>query len=44
MGVELVDISTASIRGQQPASYMDTIEEQKLVSNLLATAQSGAYA
>lgn len=27
-----------------PASYMDTIEGQKMVSGLLATAQSGAYA
>jgi uncharacterized protein (DUF2384 family) len=30
--------------GQTPASYMDTAEGQKLVSNLLATAQSGTYA
>ena len=27
-----------------PASYMDTIEGQKLISNLLAMTQSGAYA
>lgn len=33
-----------ALGGQAPASYMDTIEGQKLVSNLLATAQSGAYA
>jgi len=33
-----------ALGGQTPASYMDTVEGQKLVSNLLATAQSGAYA
>lgn len=33
-----------ALGGKKPASYMDTIEGQKLVSNLLATAQSGAYA
>ena len=27
-----------------PASYMDTVEGQKLVSNILAMGQSGAYA
>jgi putative toxin-antitoxin system antitoxin component (TIGR02293 family) len=34
----------AALGGKTPASYMDTVEGQKLVSNLLATAQSGAYA
>ncbi|RZI40451.1 DUF2384 domain-containing protein [Herbaspirillum sp. HC18] len=33
-----------ALDGQKPASFMDTVEGQKLVSNLLATAQSGAYA
>lgn len=33
-----------ALGGQTPASYMDTFEGQKLVSNLLAQAQSGAYA
>ena len=33
-----------ALGGKNPASYMDTIEGQKLVSNLLAMAQSGAYA
>lgn len=33
-----------ALGGQTPASYMDTVEGQKLVSNLLAMAQSGAYA
>lgn len=33
-----------ALGGETPASYMDTFEGQKLVSNLLAQAQSGAYA
>lgn len=33
-----------ALDNQTPASYMDTIEGQKMVSNLLATAQTGAYA
>jgi putative toxin-antitoxin system antitoxin component (TIGR02293 family) len=33
-----------ALGGQRPASYMDTVEGQKLVANLLAMAQSGAYA
>lgn len=33
-----------ALGGQTPASYMDTFEGQKLVSNLLALSQSGAYA
>jgi putative toxin-antitoxin system antitoxin component (TIGR02293 family) len=33
-----------ALGGQKPADYMDTIEGQKLVANLLAMAQSGAYA
>ena len=36
--------SLPALGGKTPASFMDTIEGQKLVSNLLATAQSGAYA
>lgn len=32
-----------ALDNQTPASYMDTIEGQKMVSNLLATAQTGAY-
>lgn len=33
-----------ALGGVTPASYLDTVEGQKLVSNLLAMAQSGAYA
>jgi len=33
-----------ALGGKTPASYMDTVEGQKLVSNILATSQSGAYA
>ena len=33
-----------ALNGRTPASYLDTIEGQKLLSDLLATAQSGAYA
>jgi putative toxin-antitoxin system antitoxin component (TIGR02293 family) len=33
-----------ALGGKTPASYMDTVEGQKLVSSLLAMAQSGAYA
>jgi putative toxin-antitoxin system antitoxin component (TIGR02293 family) len=33
-----------ALGGARPATYMDTIEGQKLISDLLATAQSGAYA
>jgi len=33
-----------ALGGRMPAAYLDTIEGQKLVSNLLAMAQSGAYA
>lgn len=33
-----------ALAGESPASYMDTLEGQKLVSNLLAMMQSGAYA
>lgn len=32
------------LRGNTPASYMDTVEGQKLISALLAQVQSGAYA
>ncbi|WP_229506772.1 antitoxin Xre-like helix-turn-helix domain-containing protein [Pseudoduganella rivuli] len=33
-----------ALGGATPASYMDTVEGQKYVGNLLAMAQSGAYA
>jgi putative toxin-antitoxin system antitoxin component (TIGR02293 family) len=33
-----------ALGGETPASYMDTFEGQKLVANLLAMSQSGAYA
>lgn len=33
-----------ALGGAAPASYMDTVEGQKYVGNLLAMAQSGAYA
>lgn len=33
-----------ALDGECPASYMDTMEGQRLVSSLLATMQSGAYA
>ena len=33
-----------ALGNQPPASYMDTVEGQKLVSGILAMAQSGAYA
>ena len=33
-----------ALGGETPASYMDTFEGQKLVANLLAMIQSGAYA
>jgi putative toxin-antitoxin system antitoxin component (TIGR02293 family) len=33
-----------ALGNQPPASYMDTVEGQKLVSAILAMAQSGAYA
>ena len=33
-----------ALGGKTPASYLDSIEGQKLVSNLLAMTQSGAYA
>lgn len=33
-----------ALNGQRPADYLDTIEGQKLISNLLAMMQSGAYA
>ncbi|MDP5009588.1 MAG: MbcA/ParS/Xre antitoxin family protein [Glaciimonas sp.] len=33
-----------ALGGECPASYMDTMEGQKLVSNLLSMMQSGAYA
>lgn len=33
-----------ALGGATPASYMDTVEGQKYIGNLLAMAQSGAYA
>jgi uncharacterized protein (DUF2384 family) len=33
-----------ALGGECPASYMDTMEGQKLISNLLSMMQSGAYA
>jgi len=33
-----------ALGGDTPASYLDTVEGQKLVSRLLAMAESGAYA
>ena len=33
-----------ALGGETPASYLDTFEGQKLVANLLAMTQSGAYA
>ena len=33
-----------ALGGRKPASYLDTMEGQKLVSSLLSMAQSGAYA
>lgn len=34
----------AALGGATPASYLDTVEGQKYIANLLAMAQSGAYA
>jgi len=39
-----LDLPLAALGGQTAASYIDTVEGQKLVSNLLAKAQSEAYA
>lgn len=39
-----LDSPLPALGGHKPAAYMDTIEGQKLVSNLLAMAQTGAYA
>jgi uncharacterized protein (DUF2384 family) len=33
-----------ALGGKTPASFMDSIEGQKMISNLLAMSQSGAYA
>jgi putative toxin-antitoxin system antitoxin component (TIGR02293 family) len=33
-----------ALGGERPAAYMDTVEGQKLIGNLLAMIQSGAYA
>ena len=37
-------IPSPALGGDKPADYMDTIEGQRIVSNLLAMMQSGAYA
>jgi hypothetical protein len=34
----------AALGGETPGSFMDTMEGQKYVGNLLEMAQSGAYA
>jgi putative toxin-antitoxin system antitoxin component (TIGR02293 family) len=39
-----LDQPLPALNDEHPADYMDTIEGQKLVSNLLAVMQSGAYA
>ncbi|WP_236077311.1 antitoxin Xre-like helix-turn-helix domain-containing protein [Paraburkholderia domus] len=39
-----LDEPLPALGGQRPAEYMDTAEGRDLVSNLLAMAQSGAYA
>ena len=39
-----LDEPNPALAGVCPASYMDTMEGQKLVSNLVAMMQSGAYA
>ena len=39
-----LDSSLPALGNRKPASYLDTVEGQKLVSSLLAMAQSGAYA
>ncbi|CAH1088909.1 type II RES/Xre toxin-antitoxin system antitoxin [Candidatus Nitrotoga sp. 1052] len=41
---EWLDSPLPALGGKKPADYMDTMEGQKLVSNLLAQSQSGAYA
>jgi putative toxin-antitoxin system antitoxin component (TIGR02293 family) len=33
-----------ALGGERPAAYMDTVEGQKLIGNLLAMVQSGTYA
>jgi uncharacterized protein (DUF2384 family) len=39
-----LDEPLPALDGKRPAEYMDTAEGRDLVSNLLAMAQSGAYA
>ncbi len=41
---EWLRTAVPALGGNTPAGYLDTIEGQKLVSNLLAMGQSGAYA
>jgi len=38
-----LDEPIPALGGQCPGDYMDTIEGQRVISNLLATMQSGAY-
>lgn len=39
-----IKLPLPALGGRPPADYLDTVEGQKLISHLLATAQSGAYA
>lgn len=39
-----VNEPSPALGGKIPATYMDTVEGQELVSNLIARMQSGAYA
>lgn len=39
-----MDEPSPALGGKKPAAYMDTVEGQELVSNLVAKMQSGAYA
>lgn len=39
-----IDHPLPALGGAKPADFMDTMEGQKLISNLLAQTQSGAYA
>lgn len=39
-----IEEPSPALGGKRPATYMDTVEGQELVSNLVARMQSGAYA
>ncbi len=39
-----LDLPQPALGAERPAAYMDTIEGQKLVANLLSMAESGAFA